>query len=173
MLFSSVSQGTQEARVYDFKDLPLSGATKFYNKTTGLSYSYNAIKRELISYNTVIVAKQKALWIKQIGMGRAMWQESSANKLGNLSLIQNVVQILGKDGLALENTWNELNYLDLAYNNLQASMPNSSLALLCSPSSSCSRKALLSLSTSGLIATNSSLLTILFNNASSLSLSTS
>lgn len=87
MPFSGVGQGTWEAGVYNFKDLPLSGAIEFYDETIGLSYSYDAIKRELISYNTIIVAKQKALWIKQMGMGGVMWWESSADKLGDLSLI--------------------------------------------------------------------------------------
>jgi chitinase len=49
---SSVGQGTWEAGVYDFKALPLSGATEFFDETTGSSYSYNATKKELISYST-------------------------------------------------------------------------------------------------------------------------
>lgn len=39
----------------------LSRATEFYNEITGSSYSYDVIKRELVSYDTVVVAKQKAL----------------------------------------------------------------------------------------------------------------
>ena len=65
MPFSGVGLGTWEARVYNFKALPLSGATEFYDQTTGLSYSYDSTKKELISYNTIIV-------VKQIGLGGAM-----------------------------------------------------------------------------------------------------
>jgi hypothetical protein len=155
MPFGGVGQGSWEAGVYDFKSLPLSGATEFYDKTTGSSYSYDAVKGELISYDTVAVAKQKALWIKQLGLGGAMWWESSADKPGDLSLIQNVVQILGEDGSAPENTWNELSYPDSTYDNLRAGMPDLNSALFSSPSS-CSGGAHLSPSTSGLIATNSS-----------------
>jgi chitinase len=61
--FNSVSKGTWQERVYDFKALLLSGAKVFYDYATGLSYSYNATGKELISYNNVPVAKQKAAFI--------------------------------------------------------------------------------------------------------------
>jgi GH18 family chitinase len=48
--------------------LLLSEAKVFYNYATGLSYSYNATSKELISYNNVLVAKQKAAFIQQKGL---------------------------------------------------------------------------------------------------------
>jgi len=56
-----------------------------------------------------------------------MWWESSANRLGDKSLIKNVVEVLSGTN-ALKITWNQLDYPNSTYNNLRASMPNSSLA---------------------------------------------
>ncbi|KAH6675982.1 glycoside hydrolase superfamily [Halenospora varia] len=61
--FYGIGSGTWEAGAYDFKALPLGGATEFYDNTTGSSYSYDAGSKELISYDNVPVAKQKASWI--------------------------------------------------------------------------------------------------------------
>jgi chitinase len=91
MPFSRVGQGTWETKVYNFKKLPLSRAAEFYNEKTGSSYNYDPATRELISYDTILAARQKALWIKQMGLGGAIWWESSADKPGNSSLVQNIV----------------------------------------------------------------------------------
>ena len=143
--FSGVGSGTWEAGVYDFKVLPLSGA--IYDKTTGSSYIYNATSKELISYDTVDVARQKAAWIQQMRLGGAMWWESSADKVGTDSLIQNVVEILGGvDGSGLEHSQNQLLYPNSTYENLQAGMPGSGSAS--SMSSSATTPSLVSSSTS-------------------------
>jgi chitinase len=116
----------EQAGVYDFKSLPLSGAVEIYDQATGASYSYDAGKRELISYDTVAVAKQKAAYIQQKGLGGAMWWESSADGVGNNSLIQNVVEILsGGDGSTLEHSPNQLSYPNSTYDNLRAGVPES------------------------------------------------
>ncbi|KAH8674392.1 glycoside hydrolase superfamily [Tricladium varicosporioides] len=124
--FHGVGPGTWEAGTYDFKALPLSGATEFYDNTTGSSYSYDARSKELISYDNMPVAKQKAAFIKQMGLGGAMWWESSADKAGSDSLIQNVGNILGgSNGSGLECSQNQLAYPDSTYANLRAGMPGS------------------------------------------------
>jgi chitinase len=124
-LFNGTGNGTWEAGVYDFKDLPLRGAVEDYEEATGSSYSYDAAKRELVSYDTIRVAKQKAAWIQQMKLGGIMWWESSADGEGDKSLIQNAVDFLGgEDGSRLETTPNELVYLDSAYDNLRAGMPD-------------------------------------------------
>lgn len=71
--FNGVGQGTWQAGVYDFKALPLSGATEFYDNTTRSSYSSDAASKELVSYDNALVAKQKAAFIQQMGLGGAMW----------------------------------------------------------------------------------------------------
>ena len=127
--FNGVGQGTWQAGVYDFKALPLSGAIVSYDNTTGSSYSYDATSKELISYDDVTVAKQKAALIQLIGLGGAMWWESSADGVGDNSLIRNVVGVLGDDdGPGLESSPNQLLYPDSIYDNLRAGMPASASA---------------------------------------------
>lgn len=153
--FNGVGGGTWEAGVYDFKVLPLSGAAEVYDNTTGSSYSYDASKQELISYDNVLVAKQKAAWIQLRGLGGAMWWESSADGVGNNSLIQNVVEVLGgENGSGLETISNELVYLNTTYDNLRAGMPDSGSAsppLAASASSISEACSPTSLATSGLL----------------------
>jgi hypothetical protein len=134
--FNGVGNGTWEAGVYDFKALPLSGATEFNDSTTGSSYSYDIVKKELVSYDTVLVAKQKAAWIQQMGLGGAMWWESSADGVGNNSLIRNVVEVFGgDDGSGLQSSPNQLLYPNSTYDNLRAGMPGSSSVSATMPTS--------------------------------------
>jgi chitinase len=124
--YNGVGKGTWQAGVYDFKSLPLSGAVEIYDNATIASYSYDAGKRELISYDTVEVAKQKAAWIQQRNLGGAMWWESSADGVGDKSLIQNVVNVLTSgDGSTLDISPNQLAYPNSTYANLRAEVPES------------------------------------------------
>jgi chitinase len=143
--FNGVGSGTWEAGIYDFKALPLNGATELYDSTTGSSFSYDAISKELVSYDNVPVVKQKAAFIQQMELGGAMWWESSADKVGNESLIQNVAKILGgSNGSGLECSQNQLAYPNSTYKNLRAGMPGSSSSAAVTtsePSTSTSKEA--------------------------------
>ncbi|RDL36285.1 uncharacterized protein BP5553_06897 [Venustampulla echinocandica] len=124
--FNKVGSGTWEAGVYDFKELPLYGATESYDSATGSSYSYNAASKELVSYDNVAVVKQKAAFIQRMELGGAMWWESSADKMGNKSLIRTVAEALGGgngSGLGLGCSQNQLAYPNSPYLNLRAEMP--------------------------------------------------
>jgi chitinase len=123
--FVGVSPGTWEPGIYDFKDLPLIGAKEQFDSKLGVSYSYDATKREFISYDNIAMVNQKAAWIRKMELGGAMWWESSADALGSKSLIRSVYLALGgQDGLGLEMTSNRLAYLDSTYANLRAGMPD-------------------------------------------------
>lgn len=153
--FNGVGNGTWEAGVYDFKSLPLSGAIEFNDNTTGSSYSYDCTKAELVSYDTVLVAKQKAAWIQRMGLGGAMWWESSADGMGNNSLILNAVEVLGGvNGSGLRSSPNQLLYPNSTYDNLRAGMPGSSSVRTMLTSTGKTSKACtcVSLSTSGTLA---------------------
>lgn len=126
--YKGVGNGTWEAGTYDLKVLPLAGATTYYSRDTGSSYSYNNITKELVSYDTVAVAKQKADWIRQMGLGGAMWWESSADGEGDQSRIQKVEEVLrGKGASELETSLNQLSFLNSTYDNIRAGMPNNGL----------------------------------------------
>ncbi|KAH6664017.1 putative endochitinase 1 [Halenospora varia] len=68
--------------------------------------------KELISYDNM----------PQMGLGGAMWWESSADRVGNNSLIRNVVEVLN-DGSGLKSCLNQLLYPNSTYDNLRAGMP--------------------------------------------------
>ena len=113
--FSGVGEGTWESGVYDFKVLPLAGAEERYDHEAGATYSYDAAKRQLITYDTVEMARKKSEWIKAEGLGGAMWWESSADRTGDQSLIGNVVGALG----TMECSQNCLEYPESKYENLR------------------------------------------------------
>ena len=73
--------------MWDFKVLPQKGAKETVDREVGASWSYDAGKRLMVSYDTVEMAKMKSEYIKREGLGGAMWWESSADKPGDESLI--------------------------------------------------------------------------------------
>jgi len=117
--FRGVGQGTWENGVHDFKTLPLAGAAEMLDDEAGATYSYDASKRCLVTYDTVYMARRKAEWIKKEGLGGGMWWESSADRTGEQSLIRNVVEVLG----LLENSRNCLDYPESKYENLRKGFP--------------------------------------------------
>ena len=123
--FAGVGPGQWEPGVYDFKNLPLIGAKEQFDSKLGVSYSYDATKREFISYDNIATVNQKAAWVQKMELGGAMWWECSADALGSKSLIRSVYLALrGQDGLGLESSPNRLAYLDSTYANLRAGMPD-------------------------------------------------
>lgn len=107
---------------YSVKDLPLSGATEYYDISTGSCYSYDPIQRQVVSYDSIPVAKQKAAWIRDTRLGGAMFWESSEDRAGSQSIIQNVALVLGgNDSSGLDSTPNRLFYPDSIYQNLNSS----------------------------------------------------
>ncbi|CZT13613.1 uncharacterized protein RAG0_17114 [Rhynchosporium agropyri] len=122
---SGVGSGNWEPGIYDFKSLPLAGAEERTDPSTGSCYSYDVVKREVVSYDNVPVAQQKAAFIQDMKLGGAVWWEGSADKPGSASLIQNVAEILGaSDGPGLDHSPNQLAYPDSAYENMRAGVPD-------------------------------------------------
>ncbi|PWN48700.1 glycoside hydrolase [Violaceomyces palustris] len=97
--YQGIGQGSWEAGVYDFKALPLQGASEQEQPESGISWSYNDSTREMISYDTVQVALAKARYIKARNLKGAMYWELSGDcsedgrsivkNLGNLDLSEN------------------------------------------------------------------------------------
>jgi len=122
--FNGVGQGTWENGVHDFKTLPLPGATERYDEEAGATFSYDAAKKVMVTYDTVQMARNKADWVKKEGLGGGMWWESSADKQGDQSLIGNVVHVLGgSGGKMMDFGENCLDYPVSKYENLRKGFP--------------------------------------------------
>jgi len=116
--FSGVGEGSWENGVYDYKALPLPGSEEHHDDESGASYSYDAARRKMVTYDTVHMARTKAQFIRTWGLGGAMWWESSADKPGPDSLIGNVVHTLGGPAALLRRD-NCLTYPETKYDNLR------------------------------------------------------
>jgi chitinase len=88
--FSGVGQGTWEAGVFDYKALPPAGAEVHTDAQTVASWSYDAGQRTMVSFDTPAVIERKSGLVKELGLGGAMWWESSADKKGGESLVSTV-----------------------------------------------------------------------------------
>ncbi|KAF1983813.1 glycoside hydrolase family 18 protein [Aulographum hederae CBS 113979] len=120
--FSGVGEGSWENGVWDFKALPQAGATLSTDEALGASWSYDAQKRTMVSFDTKEVIQMKADWIKGKGLGGGMWWESSSDKTGAESLISTLVTSFGGTG-ALDQSPNVLSYPQSKYDNLKAGFP--------------------------------------------------
>jgi len=106
--------------VWDYKALPKPGATEHADSSTVSSWSYDPTAREMISYDTPIVAQTKSSYIRDKGLGGGMWWELSSDKpIGDpRSLIKTTVDSFGGTG-SLETTKNILTYPGSKYDNLR------------------------------------------------------
>ena len=104
--------------IWDYKDLPLPGAAVTELPEIGASYSYDADKKMLVTYDTPNIAIQKAKWIKERGLGGAMWWEVDGDKSGKESIVAKVVKELG----TLEKSKNHLHFPNSEYENIKNGM---------------------------------------------------
>jgi chitinase len=91
------------------------------------SWTYDATNRTMISFDSPQVASQKVGYIKNSGLGGAMWWELSGDHAGTSpdSLVNITVQGLGGyEGKHMEKSDNCLEYPMSKYDNLRAGMPN-------------------------------------------------
>ncbi|KAG8781947.1 hypothetical protein FRC12_021384 [Ceratobasidium sp. 428] len=116
--FNGIGTGTWEAGVYDYKALPIAGATVTENSALGSSYSYDSSKKELVSYDTPNIIRQKAAYIKSKGLAGGMFWELSSDKTG----ADNLVAISAAGIGALDSTPNHLYYPYSQFDNIKNNM---------------------------------------------------
>jgi chitinase len=117
--YSGVGSGSWENGIWDFKSLPKSGATEYYDAESGASYSFDASIGEFITYDTLESVGYKVDYLKNKGIGGAMFWEASADKTGAESLIGAVAGGMG----GLDASLNWLSYPASQYANVVAGMP--------------------------------------------------
>jgi chitinase len=70
--YTQVGPGTD---IYPYKVLPLSGAQVFENTADVASFSYDARRRQLVSYDTPHIAGLKAKYVQANGLAGSMFWE--------------------------------------------------------------------------------------------------
>ncbi|CAE6460281.1 unnamed protein product [Rhizoctonia solani] len=116
--FDGTGPGTWEAGVYDYKALPFANATVYNDLKNISSYSYDPIKKELISYDTPVIVSAKSNWLLDQGLAGATFWELSADKCGEDSLVWTAAKTMEK----LDNTENHLNYPGSQFDNIKNGM---------------------------------------------------
>ncbi|PIL35115.1 hypothetical protein GSI_02903 [Ganoderma sinense ZZ0214-1] len=107
-----------EDGVYPYKDLPKAGATVHEDTTDVASYSYDASKRELVSYDTPKIAKLKAQYVQSKGLAGAFFWDLSNDKRDSNSLVDTTASTFG----SLDQTQNHINYPSSKFANIRSNM---------------------------------------------------
>ena len=78
--FSGMGPGSWEQGVYDYRALPLRNSQVHHDQHAIASWSYDAQKKEMISFDTEQVGSWKGAWIKEEGLRGSMFWELSGDK---------------------------------------------------------------------------------------------
>ncbi|KAL1887213.1 Chitinase 4 [Ceratocystis pirilliformis] len=118
MPFEGIGPGTWEPGAYDYKALPFEGAKEVFDEETLGHYSYDPVKKQLISYDTPQVVTRKVEYLSSKGLGGSMFWEASADKLGEGSLIGASYSALEKTAGSPSCSENQLYYPNSMYSNI-------------------------------------------------------
>ncbi|ROV89440.1 hypothetical protein VMCG_10216 [Cytospora schulzeri] len=121
--YTGIGSGSWEAGVWDYKVLPLSGATVITDSAAGATYSYDSSSKEFISYDTANMVATKVEYLLGKGLAGSMFWEASADRNDSQSLILTSFDSLGGSG-ALDSTQNLLSYPNSTYANIVAGVPS-------------------------------------------------
>jgi chitinase len=113
--FTGIGEGSWEAGIWDYKELPQPGATVEYDEESGATYSYDPSSKTLISFDTPDMIREKVEYAKGLSLGGSMFWEASADKLGADSLISTAVDSMG----GIDTTENQLSYPNSIYDNIK------------------------------------------------------
>lgn len=118
--YNGIGAGSIQSGVWLYRDLPRTGAQELYADDCKASYSYDPVAKELVSYDTVTSALMKAQYLKNKGLGGAVFWEASGDRTGASSLVGTLATQLGQ----LDTTPNLLSYPASQYDNIRAGMPS-------------------------------------------------
>lgn len=104
--------------IYDLTHSSVAGAQVYENSTDLTSYSYNSVTRELVSYDTPAIVRQKVQYVNEHGLGGSMFWELSTDRVGAQSLVGVSAATLGQ----LDQTQNHIRYPNSPYDNIRSNM---------------------------------------------------
>ncbi|UNI19741.1 Chitinase [Purpureocillium takamizusanense] len=116
--FGGVGSGSFENGIWDYKVLPKAGASLQYDSVAKASWTYDSGSRELISFDTPDMVKEKVSYLKNKSMAGSMFWEASGDRKDGGSLISTSVNALG----GLDTTENWLSYPESQYENMKKGM---------------------------------------------------
>ncbi|EAU86796.2 class V chitinase ChiB1 [Coprinopsis cinerea okayama7 len=108
-----ISQGATKSKIN-----VVAGGQVYENKTDMTSYSYDPVKRELVSYDTPNIVRMKAIYVEKNGLGGTMFWELSTDKVGSESLVAAAASRLG----ALDSTPNHIKFPNSKWDNIRNNM---------------------------------------------------
>lgn len=117
--YSGKGGGTLEAGIYLFRDLPRPGSKLYTDRTIGTSCTYDASKRELVTFDSLPSANLKADYIQKRSLAGAVYWEASGDKTGRSSIVRQVANRMG----TLDSANNLLSYPKSVYDNIRKNMP--------------------------------------------------
>ncbi|CAK7210454.1 Chitinase 4 [Sporothrix bragantina] len=120
--YEGTGPGSYENGVWDFKALPLPGAQEQYDPETIAAFCYDPATRTFVTYDTATSTLAKASFIKDRGLGGAMWWESSGDIEGPASLVRTMTGALGGPA-GLKQQANCITFPESPYDNLRNHFP--------------------------------------------------
>lgn len=78
--FNGTGEGSFESGILNYKDLPQNGSRVYNSDDVIASWSWDPIKKQLVSFDTPKVSTWKTEYLKQEGLGGAWFWESSGDR---------------------------------------------------------------------------------------------
>ncbi|KAF1978144.1 hypothetical protein BU23DRAFT_654588 [Bimuria novae-zelandiae CBS 107.79] len=126
--FNGSGEGTWEAGTLDYKVLPQNGTKLYHDKEVLGAWTWDAAKKQLVTFDTPEVAVWKADYLMAEGLGGAWWWDSSGDYpvSSKKSIVSAVVNRLGGPHNFRINT-NNLYYPKSKYYNIRGAATNITL----------------------------------------------
>lgn len=121
--YNGTGQGTWEAGNWDYKFLPVKGAKEMINTKIAASWSYDATKREFISYDTPQNVLIKCQYIRNKRLRGAMfWELSGDATKSQGGADRSLVALTAKNMGTLDSTLNHISYPFSKWDNVKAGL---------------------------------------------------
>ncbi|CZR59908.1 related to Chitinase 1 [Phialocephala subalpina] len=99
----------------EYKSLPKPGLEEHFDRELVATYTYDPATKQLVTYQGKEETRVKMQYIRDMGLGGAMWWQAAQDKEGDESLIKT-----GYEGLKkLDHTKNLLNYTESQFSNIK------------------------------------------------------